>query len=125
MALRVRRINPPRNPRALADIIPLLDRLVAAFGTRPLARLLAAEPRTVTNWTSRQRTPIGDSAMRIMDLHDVLTRAFQVFQPRTAMDWMVGNEPFLDHARPIDVLIARGSAPLIEALRGIDSGGYA
>jgi uncharacterized protein (DUF2384 family) len=41
------------------------------------------------------------------------------------MDWLVGNEPFLDYARPIDVLVARGSGPLIEALEGIDSGGYA
>jgi len=65
------------------------------------------------------------SRQRVMDLHDVLTRALQVFQPRTAVDWLVGSEPFLDHARPIDVLVARGSAPLIEALRNIDGGGYA
>jgi hypothetical protein len=60
-----------------------------------------------------------------MDLHDVLARALQVFAPRSGVDWRVGNEPFLDHARPIDVLVARGSAPLIEALKNIDSGGYA
>jgi uncharacterized protein (DUF2384 family) len=64
-------------------------------------------------------------AKRVMDLHDVLTRALQVFQPRTAVEWLVGNEPFLDHARPIDVLVSRGSAPLIDALEGIDSAGYA
>jgi len=121
----VLQIDPPKNPRALADVIPLLERLVSAFGTRPLARLLDVEPGTVTNWKTRRRNLSEDSAKRIMDLHDVLTRALQVFQPRTAMDWLVGNEPFLDHARPIDVLVARGSAPLLEALRGIDSGGYA
>jgi uncharacterized protein (DUF2384 family) len=60
-----------------------------------------------------------------MDLYDVLTYALQVFAPRTAVDWLFGNEPFLDHARPIDVLVVRGSAPLIEALKNIDSGGYA
>jgi putative toxin-antitoxin system antitoxin component (TIGR02293 family) len=122
--LPVLQIDPPKNPGALADVIPLLDRLVSAFGTRPLARLLGVEPGTVTNWTSHRRKLSEESAKRIMDLHDVLTRALQVFQPRTAMDWLVGNEPYLDHARPIDVLVSRGSAPLIEALRGIDSGGY-
>ncbi len=41
------------------------------------------------------------------------------------MDWLVGNEPYLDNARPIDVLVSRGSGPLIDALEAIDSGGYA
>lgn len=123
--LAVLQIAPPKNPGALADVVPLLERLVAAFGTRPVARLLDVQPGTVTNWTSRRRNIGHDMAKRIMDLHDVLTRALQVFQPRTAVEWLVGNEPFLDHARPIDVLVSRGSAPLIDALEGIDSAGYA
>jgi uncharacterized protein (DUF2384 family) len=103
----------------------MLERLVSAFGTRPLALLLDVKAGSVTNWTTRRRNLSPESRQRIMDLHDVLTRALQVFQPRTAVDWLVGNEPFLDHARPIDVLVACGSAPLIEALKNIDSGGYA
>ena len=118
-------INPPKNPEALKDVVPLLERLIGAFGTRPLALLLDVKPGSVTNWAARRRNLSSESRQRIMDLHDVLTRALQVFQPRTAVDWLVGNEPFLDHARPIDVLVARGSAPLIEALKNIDSGGYA
>jgi uncharacterized protein (DUF2384 family) len=118
-------INPPKNPEALKDVVPLLERLIGAFGTRPLALLLDVKPGSVTNWAARRRNLSSESRQRIMDLHDVLTRALQIFQPRTAVDWLVGNEPFLDHARPIDVLVARGSAPLIEALKNIDSGGYA
>ncbi len=41
------------------------------------------------------------------------------------MQWLVGQEPFLDGSRPIDVLAIRGVAPLIEALDGIDAGAYA
>ena len=118
-------INPPKNPEALTDLVPLLERLIGAFGVRPLALLLDVKQGSVTNWPARRRSLSPESRRRIMDLHDVLTRALQVFQPRTAVDWLVGNEPFLDHARPIDVLVARGSAPLIEALKNIDSGGYA
>jgi uncharacterized protein (DUF2384 family) len=121
----VLQINPPKNPGALTDVVPLLQRLVSAFGTRPMARLLDVKAGSVTNWISRRRNMSEESAQRVMDLHDVLTRALHVFQPRTAADWLVGNEPFLDHARPIDVLVARGSGPLIEALKSIDSGGYA
>jgi uncharacterized protein (DUF2384 family) len=118
-------INPPKNPEALTDLVPLLERLIGAFGVRPLALLLDVKAGSVTNWAARRRSLSPESRRRIMDLHDVLTRALQVFQPRTAVDWLVGNEPLLDHARPIDVLVARGSAPLIEALKNIDSGGYA
>jgi uncharacterized protein (DUF2384 family) len=121
----VLQIAPPKNPGALTDVVPLLERLVSAFGTRPIARLLGVKPGAVTNWTMRRRSMTEESAQRIMDLHDVLMRALRVFQPRTAADWLVGNEPFLDHARPIDVLVLRGSGPLIEALKSIDSGGYA
>jgi putative toxin-antitoxin system antitoxin component (TIGR02293 family) len=124
-ALPLLQIAPPKNPSALADVVPLLERLVAAFGTRPVARLLDVQPGTVTNWMTRRRNIGHDMAKRVMDLHDVLTRALQVFQPQTAVDWLVGNEPFLDHARPIDVLVSRGAAPLIDALEGIDAGGYA
>jgi len=123
--LAVLQIAPPKNPGALSDVVPLLERLVAAFGTRPVARLLDVQPGTVTNWASRRRNIGHEMAKRVMDLHDVLTRALQVFQPRSAVEWLVGNEPFLDHARPIDVLVSRGSAPLIDALEGIDSAGYA
>ena len=41
------------------------------------------------------------------------------------MDWLVGHEPYLDLARPIDVLLEHGAAPLIVALDGIESLGYA
>lgn len=118
-------IATPKDPGALTDVVPLLQRLVAAFGTRPLARLLDVEGGSITNWTTRRRNVGHEVARRIMDLHDVMTRALQIYQPRTAMDWLVGHEPFLNGARPIDVLVSRGSAPLIEALAGIDAGGYA
>lgn len=123
--IALRRIDPPQDPSALADVHPLLDRLVKAFGPRPLARLLDVRPGSIANWSSGHRRISGEMARRIIDLHDVLTRAFQVFQPATAASWLVGNEPFLDNRRPIDVLALRGAAPLIEALDNIDAGAYA
>jgi uncharacterized protein (DUF2384 family) len=118
-------IDPPVNPTALTDIVPLLDRMIDAFGTRPVSKLLGVGAGTVTNWTRRRRKINYDLAKRIIDLHDVLTRALQVHQPRTAMDWLVSSDPYLGFARPIDVLVTRGAAPLIEALEGFDSGGFA
>lgn len=121
----VDRIDPPRDPAVLADVHPLLDRLVRAFGPRPLARLLGVRPGSVANWTSGHREISAEMARRVIDLHDILNRALQVFQPSTAAQWLSGNEPFLDNKRPIDVLVLRGAAPLIEALDNIESGAYA
>jgi uncharacterized protein (DUF2384 family) len=121
----VLQIDPPKNPAALSDLIPLLDRLLSAFGVAAAAQLLDVEPVSITQWTSRQQPLTGDMATRVLDVHDVMTRALQIFKPRTAMDWLVGHDPFLGHARPVDVLVTRGAHPLIEALRAIDAGGYA
>lgn len=124
-SLALQEISPPVHPEALSDVKPLLARLVAAFGPRPLARLLDVKPGTVANWMSGHRRMSPEMARRVIDLHDVLNRALQIFKADTAARWLVGNEPFLDHARPIDVLVLRGVAPLIEALDGIDAGAYA
>lgn len=123
--IALERIDPPHDPDALADVHPLLDRLVRAFGPRPLSRLLDVRPGSVSNWMSGHRQISGEMTRRIIDLHDILNRALQVFQPSTAARWLVGNEPFLDNKRPIDVLALRGAAPVIEALDNIDVGAYA
>jgi len=114
----------PKDPRALADVQPLLARLVAAYGHNPIARLLDVDAAMVTRWNRGAKISPA-MTQRILDLHAVLARALQVFAPETATQWLVGHEPFLNEARPIDVLAVRGAAPLIEALDAIASGAYA
>jgi uncharacterized protein (DUF2384 family) len=123
--LAVQELETPKRLGTLSDVLPLLERLEAAFGTRPLAKVLDVSPGMITNWKRRRHAISGDYAQRVIDLHDVLVRALQAMQPEVVMDWLVGREPYLDHARPVDVLVARGASPLIDALRGIKSTGYA
>ena len=114
----------PKDLEALADIRPLLARLVAAYGHNAIARLLDVDAAMITRW--KRGTKISpEMVLRILDLHAVLTRALQIFAPQVAMQWLVGHEPFLNEARPIDVLAVRGAGPLIEALDGITAGAYA
>lgn len=89
-----------------------------------VARMLDVDPAMLTRW-KKGRQVSDVMRKRIIDLHDVLNRALQVFAPDVVMHWLVGHEPFLNDARPIDVLAVRGAAPLIEALDGIESDGYA
>jgi uncharacterized protein (DUF2384 family) len=61
---------------------------------------------------------------RIVDLHDILTRILRVYNRETASMWLVGSEPLLGGARPIDILVLEGAAPVIRAIDGIAQGAY-
>lgn len=118
------RVDEPRNPAALSDVHPLLAALVDAFSAAVVARILGVNSAMITRWTGG--APISsEMTRRILDVHAVFSRAFQIFQPRQAMLWLFGQEPFFDGARPLDVLALRGAAPLLQALQGIEAGAYA
>jgi len=109
----------------LLDIHPLLARIVEALGTNAAARVLGADRAQVSRWRSRKE-PIGaEMARRVIDLHDVLTRILRVYDPDTAALWLVGSEPLLGGARPIDVMAIEGASPVIRAIDGIAQGVYA
>jgi uncharacterized protein (DUF2384 family) len=123
-ALRLPELDQPRKPQSLVDTRYLLAALVDGFGSNAVARLIDVKPATVTNWSHGKRALSGRYARRVMDLHYVLTRAFQTFQPPTAMRWLISNDPFLDGQRPLDVLVLQGPARLIDALDAHEAGAY-
>jgi uncharacterized protein (DUF2384 family) len=109
----------------LADVGPLLARIIGALGTNAAARLLDADRAQVSRWNSGNE-PVGvEMGRRIVDLHDVLTRILRVYDRQAAAVWLVGAEPLLGGARPIDVLAMEGAAPIIRTIDGIAQGAYA
>lgn len=117
-------LQAPKKPQAMADTRGLLAKLIDGFGSNAVARLLDVSPATVTNWKQRKRSMDPRYARRVTDLYYVLNRAFQTFQPDTAMRWLAGCDPFLEGQRPIDVLVLQGPARLIAALDAHESGAY-
>jgi uncharacterized protein (DUF2384 family) len=110
---------------ALADVTPLLARVIDALGTNAAARLLGADRAQVSRWSAGIE-PIGsEMGRRIVDLHDILTRILRVYGREAAAMWLVGSEPLLGGARPIDILVLEGAAPVIRAIDGIAEGAYA
>lgn len=109
----------------LADLRPLLERIVAALGTNAAARLLDADRAQVSRWGSGSESIGVEMGRRIVDLHDVLTRILRVYGREAAAMWLVGSEPLLAGARPIDVLAIEGAAPVIRAIDGIAQGVFA
>src|SRR5512133_1683105 len=101
---------------ALTDVRPLLARIVDALGTNAAARLLDADRAQVSRWGAGTEPVSAEMGRRIVDLHDVLTRILRVSSPRAASLWLIGSEPLLGGARPIDVLAAEGASPVIRAI---------
>ncbi|MGH9632972.1 MAG: hypothetical protein ACRD7E_32110 [Bryobacteraceae bacterium] len=110
---------------ALADVRPLLARIVDALGTNAAARLLGADRSQVSRWSAGIELVSSEMGRRIIDLHDILTRILRVYNRELAAMWLVGSEPLLGGARPIDVLVTEGAAPVIRAIDGIAQGAYA
>jgi len=104
---------------------PLLARLVDALGTNAAARLLGADRAQVSRWGSGTESVSGEMGRRIVDLHDILTRILRLYSRGAASMWLVGSEPLLGGARPIDVLVTEGASPVIRAIEGISQGAYA
>ena len=110
---------------ALADVTPLLARVIEALGTNAAGRLLGADRAQVSRWNAGIESIGSEMGRRIVDLHDVLTRILRVYGREAAALWLVGSEPLLGGARPIDVLVLEGAAPVIRAIDGIAEGAYA
>jgi uncharacterized protein (DUF2384 family) len=110
---------------ALTDVRPLLARIVDAVGTNAAGRLLGADRAQVSRWGGGAETISAEMGRRIVDLHDVLTRILRVYSRGAAAMWLVGSEPLLGGARPIDVLVTEGASPVIRAIDGISQGAYA
>jgi uncharacterized protein (DUF2384 family) len=104
---------------ALADVTPLLDRVIEALGTNAAGRLLGADRAQVSRWSAGTESISSEMGRRIVDLHDVLTRILRVYGREAAAMWLVGSEPLLGGARPIDILVSEGAAPVIRAIDGI------
>ena len=120
-----KRISFREQAQGLADVTPLLARILEALGTNAAARLLGADRAQVSRWAAGTENVGQEMGRRIVDLHDVLTRILRVYGPEPAAMWLVGSEPLLGGARPIDVLVSEGAAPVIRAIDGIAEGAFA
>src|SRR3954447_13164958 len=109
----------------LTDVRPLLTRIVEALGTNAAARVLDADRAQVSRWGAGTEPVSAEMGRRIVDLHDVLTRILRVYSRPAASVWLLGSEPLLGGARPIDVLATEGASPVIRAIDGISQGAYA
>ena len=100
--------------------------LIEAFGSASaVAELLEVSRSQPGRWKSGVETPGPAASALLVDLDHVMARATLLWPTEVAKRWLVGSEPFLGGARPIDALRLRGSREVIEALDAVTSGAYA
>ena len=100
--------------------------LIEALGSATaVAELLDVSRSQPGKWRSGAESPSPDASALLVDLDHVMARASLLWPAEVAKRWLVGSEPFLGGARPIDVLRLRGSREVIDALDSVTSGAYA
>ena len=100
--------------------------LIATLGSgQAVADLLGVSRGQPSKWRTGQETPGPDASRQLIDLDHVLARAMMLWPADVAVDWLKGNNAFLEGARPIDVLRTRGSKDVIEALDATLAGSFA
>jgi uncharacterized protein (DUF2384 family) len=109
----------------MAQMTPLFSEVVRTLGASAAARMLGADRAQVARWNSGKEAIGSEMGRRIVNLHDVLTRILLVYSREAAAMWLVGSEPLLGGARPIDLLVMEGAAPVVRAIDGIVAGAYA
>ncbi|WP_193606173.1 antitoxin Xre/MbcA/ParS toxin-binding domain-containing protein [Mycobacteroides abscessus] len=128
-AQRKTRIGAPRTaPRAAADDPLSLHRveyLSTVFSRAELARWIGVSPSQTSRWASGQERPGPAAAPALIDLEHVYSRARLVWGGDTARVWLESPNVYLSGARPLDVLLTNGAAPVLEALDAEMWGGAA
>lgn len=118
-------LKPASHEDGLTDIRPQLRALVASYNESTIAALLGVDRSTVSRWLKGERDVTAPLALRIVQLHTVLSTVHRYFNPTMAMKWLLGSEPHLGGAQPLAAIAILGPDRVIEALRARAAGEYA
>lgn len=101
-----------------------LTRLIEVFGNNHLAEILGVSPSQPSRWKRGIERIGAENARKVIDLDYVAARLLQVWEPEVAEIWLRSHNAHLG-ARPVDVLVLRGAAPVIDAIDAEAAGAYA
>jgi hypothetical protein len=100
--------------------------LIQALGTQSrVADLLEVSRSQPGKWSKGEESPSPERARELIDLDHVVARVVSWLGPEMTISWLNGSNAFLEGARPIDVLRARGSSEVVDAIDAEMSGAFA
>jgi transcriptional regulator with XRE-family HTH domain len=89
-----------------------------------LARVMKVDRSAIGRWLKGSQTPTGENEEKLMALSYVLAKLARMYRPETAQKWLVANNPFLGHKRPLDFIGDGRMAEVDVALEAVLTGGY-
>jgi hypothetical protein len=101
------------------------DFLVDTLGNKRIATLLGVAESQPSRWRRGEEVPGPQVAPVLVDLDHVVGRLLLLWDASVVGDWLTASNAFLDGTRPIDVLVTRGSAEVLEAIEAETEGAYA
>jgi putative toxin-antitoxin system antitoxin component (TIGR02293 family) len=87
--------------------------------------MLGVSASQPSRWRRGEERPSFVASRRLLDLDHVLARALLLWEEPVARDWLESPNGYLNGARPIDVLMTRGSGEVTDALDAAQSGAFA
>jgi len=94
-------------------------------GPTATARIVGVAKSQPSRWVKGEERPSSTSRKHLLDLEYVLSRLDDLYRPAVALGWLESPNAFLGGARPLDVLLRDGPAPVIEAIDASMAGSYA
>lgn len=91
-----------------------------------LAEALQVNRSQPTRWLKGDEAPSRGNQKAILDIDHVVARARLLWgDDATVQAWLYSHEAHLDGARPIDIIVTRGTTDVIDALDLIEVGSFA
>jgi cold shock CspA family protein/uncharacterized protein (DUF2384 family) len=107
--------------------LPLADDrtqfLLEVFGSAAsLARILGVARSQPSRWRTGSEAPSSRSAQQILDLDHVAAKAMLLWPRDVAVEWLQSPNSALAGATPVEVVVQRGAAEVIEELESLEQG---
>jgi uncharacterized protein (DUF2384 family) len=106
---------------AYADTLEMIEEK-AALSMEDVAKIVGASPRSVYRWASGQSGPRAAARDRLLEVAVVVRDLGDTLTPDGAQIWMFAPNPFLDYARPVDLLGKGEFRRVLGAIEGLKDG---
>jgi uncharacterized protein (DUF2384 family) len=111
------------NGTAVARFIVEMEKSGGLRGT-DIANIAAVSKATVSRWRNGNARPQPDNELRIADLHYVVGRLAEFYEPDDIRAWLYARHPQLAGERAIDLIHENRAYEVLEILARLESGAY-
>ena len=108
---------------AVAGFIGELEDRGSLRGT-DIANITDVSKATVSRWRNGTAKPQPSNELRIADLHYVVRRLGEFYEPDDIRQWLYARHPQLEGERAIDLIHTNRTGEVLQILDRLDAGAY-